>query len=485
MWYSKYVPAACLLAILLATPAAGSNPPEMILGPGGQLQRALAGAYGELFAAGDPTAPATPVLAIEIGSGNDAERLLVPGTDDARIETDPRLFRDPRSDTFVLLWKSRAEGGDAELAFATFDGAEWSEVFRLERDGEPVPVAGAPLIAETHDFFELELEGEEPIRATRMVVHLLWHEGEEQPATHYAPLPFVEGRYVGWHGYFVLSDEFLSAPEPAADDTDTGDSDDETDPSPEPVALTAALARTLELRAAADGRSVLATFANLASQRIGSLEISPLPLELALLGDQVRDQVLENVDLYDPDDLSSFSDAMRAGIVIIGLHFDMHGAHAGYVADQVADWLLESGDAYGWGGLESLGDDARDLAVDVSQEVYLSTDVDAADPDSEIVRLDVSGLFDGQDSGPAQVFDFRTRADLPAPAAAEAEVRVFTSPRGGDLLIAWEVPEEGEIRWLESRAHRDGGAWSEVFGLPVSEQLSLEAAHRLLAKRLR
>ncbi len=484
MRITKHLPAVCLLALLLSTPA-WAQAQEMILGPGGQLCRALAGPYGELFAGGAGAGAATPALAVEtVAPDGDASRLLVPGTDDGRIETDPLLFRDPRSDSFVLLWRSRAEGGEARLDFATFDGTEWSEVFRLEQDGAPAPVAGEVLVADTHDAFDLELDGVDPIRLGRMTIHLLWQEAGELAATHYAPLPFVEGRYVGWHGHFVLDESFLQAPEPETGDGGTGDGEPAAGTAP--VELTAALASTLELRAAGDGRSVLVTFANPSSHRVGSLEISPLPLELELLGEQVREQIFALVDLYDPDDLSSFSDAMRGAIVVIGLHFDLHEAHAGYLADQVADWILTSGGDYGWGGLESLGADARDLTVDLGQEVYLSTEVDAADPESEIVRLDVSELFGSpDDAGPAQVFDFRTRSDLPAPAVGEDDVKVFTSGSGGDLLIAWEDSEGGQIHWLESGGQGGDGPWSEVFSLTLGEELTVEAAHRLLARRVR
>ncbi len=454
----------------------------MILGPGGQLSRALAGPYGELFT-GDAAGAGTPVLAIEtITAGGEISRLLVPGTEDARIESDPRLFRDPRSDSFVLLWRSRVDEGEDDLDFATWGGAEWSEVFRVEHDGEPASPGAEMLAADTHDQFELEIEGIEPIRAGRMILHLLWQEGD---ATHYAPLPFVEGRYVGWHGHFVLDESFLQVPEPTAGDGAGGDGDGEggVPAATEPVELTATLAGTLQLRVAGDGGSVLVTFANPSSHRIGSLEITPLPIALELLGDQVREQIFAHIDLYDPGDLGSFADAMRGAIVVIGQYYDLHEAHAGYVADQVAEWLLTSGGDYGWGGLENLSEDAGDLAVDAGHEVYMSTEADASDPDSEIVRLDVSELFAGRDEA-AQVFDFRPRSDLPAPSVGEEGVRVFTSRRGADLLIAWEDSEAGQVHWVESRQSEDG-PWSEVFTLALSEELTLEAAHRLLARRIR
>ncbi len=466
---SRHLTTVSLLVSLILAPAVWAQAPEQILDHSGQLQRALAGPYGELFADGDSD-DAVPVLAVEtVTPTGDAVRALVPGTEDSRLETDPRLFQDPQRDSFVLLWRSLAEDGDGRLDFAAFDGAEWSDVLTLERDGSPVSPADDLRIVETHDAFELELDDGESIRAERMIVHLLWRSGEQAPGAYYAPLTFVAGRYLGWHGVVALDDLFLHGPE---DDF-------------EPVELTAALARVLQLRAADDDRSVVVTFANSSSHRIGSLEISPLPLELGLLGEQVREQIFALADLYDPDDLSSFAGGMRAAIVIIGLSFDLHDAQAGYVADQVADWILTTGASYGWDGLENLGADARDLTIDAAREVTVSTSADPADPDSEIVRLDVSELFEDQEPDPMQVFHFRPRCDLPAPAIGEQPVGVFTSRRGRNLLVAWLGDDGGQAHWVESRRSHDDDSWSEVFSLPPGEQLTVNAARELLAKRIR
>lgn len=473
MWYPKLASAAFLLASFLLPTAALAQAPELILDNSGQLQRVLPGAYGDLFADGDAAAASTPVLAVETVAAGEVIRALVPGTEDARLEATPVLFQDPRRDAFVLLWRSQAEAGDVRLDFAAFDGAEWSEIVTLEQDGVSIS-ADELKVVQTHDAFEFEIEDGEPIRAERLIIHILWQDDQEPPLTHYAPLTFVEGRYIGWHGTFALDEMFLQAPE------------EEGGENPEPTELTAALSHTFELRVSSDSQSVQLTFANSSSNRIGSLKISPLPLEIGLLGDNVRDHILALADLYDPDDLSLFSDGIRAGMVIIGQRFNLHDAHAGYVADQVADWILDSGESYGWAGLENLGDDARDLAIDVSQEVYVSAGADSADPDSEIVRLDVSGLFGPpEESDPMQIFDFRIGSDRPAPEIDERPVDVFTSRHGGDLLVAWHDEDGEQIQWVESLKKLEDGAWSEIFSLPLGEQLTLEAAHRLLARRIR
>ena len=473
-----------LLIVLLASlvlPPAWAQSPELLLDHSGQLQRVLAGPQNELFDAGGAT---VPVLAVEtVDAAGDAVRVLVPGTDDARLETDPLLLQAPTQDAFVLLWRSQGADGDVRLDFATFDGAEFSEVVSLEQDGDPVTLTGALRIVETHDAFELELEDGQRISAERMIIHLLWQDGSDDPGTFYAPIAFIAGQYLGWHGVFALDEIFLQTPGAPVGDGDGAGSGDGG--APEPVELTAALARVLDLRVAGDGTSVLVTLANTASDRIGSLEISPLPLEIGMLGDQVRDSILALADLYDPDDMDSLSDGIRAAVIIIGSRFDMHDAHAGYVATQVADWVLTSGGSYGWDGFDSLSADARALAMEVTREVTVSTSADTANPGSDIVRLDVSGLFDdSEEPDPMQVFDVRTLADLPAPAIDDLPAAVFTSHRGDALLIAWLSEDGAQVRWVESGSQHEG-PWSEVFSLTLTEEVTVETARQLLIKRIR
>ena len=486
---SKVNPIAGLaLSIALQSAALAASSPA-VLGHSGQLQRALTGTYGELFSEGEALDAATPVLVVEIVSaGHEAARFLVPGTEDSRVEAEPILFQDGKYDTFVLLWQSRAEESASQVRFAIFDGSEWSQVHTLEHDGAPVEVAGAPSIAESHDTFEVDLEGGEPLSAERRILHVIWQSEGPSPATYYAPLNFIEGQYLGWHALLTLDATFLQEPEADSDDAEAGGSDDdssdsETETGEEPIQLAASLSRTLLLQTAGDDRSILVTFANPASHRIGTVEISPLPLAMGLLGEQVREQILALAEFYDPDNLASFSDQIRAGIVIMGSIFNLHEAYGDYVADEVADWLLSAGELYGW-DLESLGNDARDLTIDVSNEVYASTKTDPADPDSEIIEIDVAGLI-GDEPDPAQTLDMRVRADLPAPAIGDGPTTVYTSRDGRGLLIAWQDEEAGRIHWRESRRDPEGSTWSEAFSLELGDHLTLEEAHALLAAKIR
>lgn len=459
------------LCLTVAAPIAHAQTVSMAVGNSGQLHRTLAGTYGELFAEDSGLDPTAPVLAIEIDRPDQgASRLLVPGTDDSRIETDPRLFHDTRYDSVVLLWNSVGDG-ETHLEFATFDGSEWSQIHALEEDGAPASIAGGALVEVTHDAFDLDLGEGDPISLDRRVIHVLWRGGGELAAVKYAPLTFVEGHYVGWNNLVVLSEALLQAAEAG----EGGEA--------EVVELTPALAGSLELRTADDGRSALAVFTDSRSHRIGTAAIIPQPLEVDVLGDLVRERILALADEYDPEDVAGFSDEIRAGIVIIGHNLRFNPAHVDYLAGQVAEWIRASEGSYGW-DLDSLADDARELAIEVGNEVAVSSVVDPSDPDLRILTADLSGLLGGAEEPRAQVVSVRGRSDRPAPAIGDGPTTIHISRDGLDLLIAWQDEEAGQLHWVESR-QRTGGTWSETFSLTLGESLSLEAAHELLARKIR
>ncbi len=473
------------LACFVFQGSASAAQPPVAISQSGQLQRALVGSYGDFFPAGAQGISAdAPVLALELRApGEETTRVLVPGTENARYETNPFVFQDPTYNSLTILWSSRPEEGEAQIHFATFDGDDWSDVYILENEEAAVSVGSTPLIEESRDAFELVLDDGEILTAERSILHLLWQTNDALPETQYVPLTFVEGRYIGWHSIFTLDEMFLDDPETneaEGDETDDGDGTSANEGS-EPPTLTAALARTLGVKVAQDGRSVLVTFANSASHRLGTVEISPLPLELGFLGDQVREQIFSMVELYDPDDLSSFSAGMRAAIIPMGSIFNFHEAYGNHLADRVGDWILNFGEEYGWAGFERLGDDARSLAIDVSNEVYLSTKADPANPDAEIIEINIAGLLAGE-QGPTQSLDIMVKSDQPAPAAGEGPATVLTSQNGRSLLVTWDDEETGQIHWVESRR---GAPWSEPFSLTLDHSLSLEEAHDLLQQKIR
>ena len=476
-------PSAVALLLVLA-PTAGGELALRTLGSAGDLYRVHAGLHSDLFA-GD-TETEIPILILEVDRRDQEPiQLLVPGTDDPRAENDARLVYEPSADSVTVLWQSQGDDGLIAIRFATFDGSEsqWSEVYELAGEEGAAILAQTPRVAVTRDTYELEL-ADELITAERSILHLLWRDTAEVPTTFYSPIIFVEGRYIGWHESFAMSSFFLDA---AQGDEDSDEQTDDGEDSDEVTAtLTTELARASSLRVSHDNQSIVVAFTNPESNRLGALEIRVLPLELSLLGDQVHQAIFELAELYDPDDISSLADGMRAHVVIIGLQYSFNPSVVDYVSEQVGDWLLEAGGAYGWAGLEDLADDARDFTIDISSEIYATTISDPSDPDSQIVQIDIGEFLEGLEGPqPAQLLDIRVRSDLAAPDIGDGPTVIHTSLDGRDLLIAWEDEELGQIHWVESHRRSEDGAWTEPLSLVLDDRLSRNEAHRLLERKIR
>ncbi len=455
-----------ILLSLAALPLAAATP-EMTLGNEGELYRVEAGAYGDLFRGGEDLAAATPVLALDVA----ADRVLVPGTGDPRVESDPRLFYEPRSAAALVLWQSAPSGASAfRLDFAVYRDGGWSEVRPLQADGEAIAFAAPPLLAFTRDAFDLELGDGETWSASRSVVHLLYRDGEG--VVRYLPLMFVDGAYVGWHENLALSTGLFAL----------GEGEE-----PPATALTEGLRQALSLEPADDGRAILAAFANPESRHLGAVEIRARPLRLEALGDHVRDRILAEAELYDPGDLEAFADEIRAEIIFIGYKVGLHPGIVEFVADEVGDWLGESGADYGLDGLESLGDDAGELAIELTTSVTASVVVDPANPEEEILELELGSLLDELESSSplARILELEVRSERPVPAIGDGVAAIFPSPSGHDLLVGWKADGNHRVHYVESRGDRDGGQWSVRRTLTLGGEIDLQQAIELLQRKIR
>ncbi len=455
-----------ILLWLAALPLAAATP-EMTLGNAGELYRLEAGAYGDLFRGGEDHAAATPVLALDVA----AERLLVPGTGEARVESEPRLFYDPRSAAALVLWQSAPAGASAfRLDFAVYRDGTWSEVRPLQAEGEAIAFAAPPRVVFTRDAFDLELGDGETWSASRSVLHLLYHDGEG--VARYLPLMFVDGAYLGWHESLTLSSELFTLGE-----------GEERPANP----ATEGLRQALNLEPVADGRAVLATFVNPDSRHLGAVELRVRPLKLEALGDHLRDRILAAAELYDPGDLDAFADEIRAEISFSGYRVGLHPGIVEFVADEVGDWLGESGAEYGLDGLVSLSDDASELAIELTSSVTASVVEDPANPGEEILELELGGLLDELESSSplARILELEVRSERPVPVIGDGVAAIFPSPNGRDLLVGWKADGSHKIRYVESRSDRDGGQWSAQRTLTLGGEIDLDRAIELLQRKIR
>jgi hypothetical protein len=450
------------LLLLFLAPPARAELKASALGDAGELYTVRAGVWGELFPGDGSHAAATPVLVLEIAPGDgETDRLLVPGTEDARVESDPQLLYEQRSGSAILLWHSDSPEDGLRVEFATYGETGWSAV-------QPA-VAGverAPLSAVTRDSLSLELAEGAVVSTERSVVHLLYR---SSGSTWYTPLVFVEGAHVGWLESLDLGAAYFAEP-PAGEGP-----------------LAPALEQALSLQVADDEGAVVAAFADPASARLGALEIRLRPLAIELLGDLVRERIYALAELYDPDDVSNFAGEIRAEIIATGHHLRIHPGIAEFTGEQIEGWIETMAGDYGYGGFEDLGNDARELAIYLAGTVSGTLVEDPSNPGEEILEIELGEFLERLEglSPLAEMLDVTVRSDRPAPAVGDGVAAIFPSRDGADLLVGWKAAGSTRIHYVESRAERDGGEWSAERTLTIGEGIDLLQAIELLQQKIR
>src|SRR3954465_11076739 len=102
----------CFALILAGTLALASSAlaadRQAALGDSGEVYLVRTGSYGELFPGGTGADAKNPVLALDIvRPGQAAQRLLVPGTDGADVESSPFELYESSSGALFLVWQSQ------------------------------------------------------------------------------------------------------------------------------------------------------------------------------------------------------------------------------------------------------------------------------------------------------------------------------------------------------------------------------------------
>ncbi len=472
-------PTRSLTVLALACFALAGAPAQAELSPlsldnAGRVLRIQTGAYGDLFSGGNAALPGSTVVALEVQwATHQPILILVPGTETEAEESEARIFWDSGAESAILMWLSGAADAPKTLDFKTVrqtdQGVEWSETHQLLSGDEPQLFDAWPSHLVTQDEHRVVPEEGEPTITRRTLVHLIWQgPAAEATTTFYSALTFVDGDFGAAPVRLDLGNTFLQAPEGVGDT---------------PPPLPTGLAQTTRIRHGKGPGSVLVALANPTTQRLGTLEIDIMPLQISTLGDLVRDEAYAAADAYDPGDIQVFADEMKAGIVIIGYHLRLHPAVTDYLADEIEHWLQEEGSSYGYESFPDLGNDARELSLQLTRSVYASTIEDPFDPDSTTIEIGLGDFLDDLESGgPAQRIGVREVANLEAPAVAGSETWLFTSADGFEILVAWQSEEEPDaLYYVENRG---GSSWSEPRLLQLSERLSVEQAHALLENRL-
>ena len=165
---------AIVLALLVAATASAAGM-QTVLAPDGTLY-AIDGNSERDF------------LSLSRNKGDARETVLVPGTDDAALESDARLLWDTPSSTLFVVWHSAASTLDSVAMVALKADGTWSEPVVLascasmRRTGLRTAITHAPI--------------DEESAATATLVHVAWWGVGSELSAEYALVAFENGQLV-------------------------------------------------------------------------------------------------------------------------------------------------------------------------------------------------------------------------------------------------------------------------------------------------
>lgn len=477
--------------LLLAAPAA-AEPGAVALGDRGELYRALAGTYGDLFPDGGAAAPETPVLAIEIDEpGEQRVRRLVPGSEGTGADGSPALVFEADSGTAYVVWESRSDPGSSSVLLAGLRGGDWTEAYELSGDVDPLK--GSPLVLITRDRYDVPTVADGIVQRNRSVLHVVWWEraagGSE--SIQYTPVVLEAGAYVGWNPVYRLNDLDPAGAAP-------------------PSAAGASLYSSPSLSRGKDLHTVMVAFANQESARLLTVEARVLPGELGLIADRLHDAVIDTGFDAGEDRLRSIRGVLRAVIIEIGRRFNPGVTE--HFAESVVEAAQKLHDARPHRGIRPFAGDLRATIIEIGVQTLGDVDRQIESKATRVLEVADAGTAAG---GPAEnvpsVVRLRLVRDLPAPtqpdgaeevdepdgpdgaapggpAPPRGPARIFASEDGTRLLVSWE--REGEVVYTESLEtsagpQGEGSSWTEPLTLDVGEGgLSPDEVERILRSRV-
>ncbi len=466
--------------LALAAPTA-ADPGAVALGDRGELYRALAGKYGDLFPDGGAAAPETPVLALEIDEpGEPPVRRLVPGSEGAGVDGSAALVFEADSGSAYVVWESRSDPGSSSVLLAGLRGDDWTEPYELSGDVDPLK--GSPLVLITRDHYDVPTIADGIVQRNRSVLHAVWWEraagGSE--SIQYTPIVLEAGAYVGWNPVYRLNDLDPAGAAP---------------PSP---AAGASLYSSPSLSRGKDLHTVMVAFANQESARLLTVEARVLPGELGLIADRLHDAVIDTGYDAGEDRLRSIRGVLRAVIIEIGRRFNPGVTE--HFADSVVEAAQKLHDAKPHRGIRPFAGDLRATIIEIG--VQTLGDVDRQ-IDAKATRvLEVADAGEGHAENVPSVVRLRLVRDLPAPtepdgpdgaapggaAPPRGPARIYASEDGTRLLVSWD--REGEVVYTESLAgpagpDGEGPSWTEPLTLDVGEGgLGPDEVERILRSRV-
>ncbi|HRC85865.1 MAG TPA: hypothetical protein PK413_09685 [Thermoanaerobaculia bacterium] len=447
---------ACLLFLAFgAAPALADAGPEAALSSNGEIYLAQSGACRSLFAGCPPAAANNPVLAIDVvRPGQPLERLLVPETGGPEAEGEPALLLEDSTNNLFVIWESRLSGGRSRVNLAWLHEHEWSPV--AEISGAIDPLKGPPQVVITRDSYTTVADQGALVTHQRTVLHVVWWEKSRSfEQVYYTPIVVEDGSYFGSNRVYNLTNLDSS---PLPDNNAT---------------LPANLSRSARLEPGATSHSVVIGFVNPITHRFLTFEVQVVLGELSQLADGIAAEMLQHADLFDGGDLVAFSDRIRSHTVEIGAR--LHPAVVGYVADQVAQAILDLGGVYR-GNLPELSKRIRSHTVEIGARSLEGSNAGGND------HLVGGILFLDPDSSTGDVshaIRLRQMASFPAPLVGDGTVSLLLNPDGRRAIVAWQ---KDDSLYYRETAETD---WDITHHIAITKKVSVELAQRVLEGRLR
>jgi len=444
-----------VLGLLAASPALAGR--DVALGSSGEVYAVRTGTYGELFPNGRDFDPSNPVVALDVTKPKSPpQRILVPGTGGAEVESSPSVLFEDDSETVFLLWET-AINLHPILQLAGYDGAAWSKP--IEVIGNPFAPKTAFQFAITRDAYDDPGPDKTAVTRHRTVLHLLWQEETATGAwaTLYSPLVINDGEYIGWNPVYDL-DEYLQ---------------DLVTPSSAEVAP--ALGRAPILQMGHDERTLVIAYASTAMGRLAAIEIDVLPEELIRLADETQQYILDLGQRLYPANLSGLAEKARSHIVDLGHAFRPEVVQA--MADQVRTQILAGGPD----GLTALAAKARSHIVDLGSQFSGRglRGLNGADATAKLQQVDEGPPPPGSPTAPASfLFEFRLVSNLPVPRIGAGDVRLLVSRSGANLIATWAQTDK-----VLYRSSTDSG-WTDQRELRFADGFDLAKAYQVLEQRL-
>jgi hypothetical protein len=445
---------ALALGFLLSVSAAAYDRTGAI-GSAGEIYLTRVGSYGVLFPKGNAYPASNVVLTLEISRPRQApDRVLVPGTEGADVESASLAIYEEESKTLFLVWQSNFSGINRLILRSFKDGSF----------GPPIEVAAgtfqasmsAPQAVVTRNEFSVAMEDGGTATFHRTLIHLIWWQGAEAGnQVLYAPITLLEGEYTGWHPVYSLYDFDSSPDDPAA-----------------AAEILPQLYRAPRIQTGRNDHTVEISFANERNGRLAVLDVSLLPGEISALADKIRAHVIE-IGRRSPS-AQTIADKIRAHVIEIGR---LSPNVVSFLSNDVYQHILSRGGPYvAAGNYTGLADDVS-AYVTVSAANLLENGRlgdDSSGP--QILRL--ANSDEGDDVG-APRLQVRRVFSRPAPRTAAAPTTIFASKDGKALLVAWDTASQ--IRYRESSPE----GWSEVLAIQITPELTREQAYNFLEQRLR